>query len=307
MANSNNWGDGAANNAIGWGQGANNAIGWGSTHATSWAGLTDIVGVTTDSDAAAFITAAAITNETQKAAINTLVTDLKGYSIWSKMKALYPFVGSTASQHKFNLKDPRDLDAAFRLVFSGGWTHSVNGVLPNGTNAFADTKFNINNFTSASNLSIGSYFRNNTIIDGYDFGQGFGTFSQEGVLLFARGSSSRLYYSAIGNTASTLITNTNSSGFYVITRGNTTEQNLHIRVSQTVNNTQTRTVLNNYASKNIFLGAINNAPLLPASNPAFYSNRQQALTFMADYLTQAEVDNLTTAVQAFQTTLGRQV
>jgi hypothetical protein len=44
MANSNGWGDGSANNAIGWGQGANNAISWGSTHATSYAGLTDIVG-----------------------------------------------------------------------------------------------------------------------------------------------------------------------------------------------------------------------------------------------------------------------
>jgi hypothetical protein len=44
MANSNGWGDGAANNAIGWGQGANNAIGWGDIHADSWAGLTDIVG-----------------------------------------------------------------------------------------------------------------------------------------------------------------------------------------------------------------------------------------------------------------------
>jgi hypothetical protein len=45
MANSNGWGDGAANNNIGWGQGANNAIGWGDIHTDSWAGATDIVGV----------------------------------------------------------------------------------------------------------------------------------------------------------------------------------------------------------------------------------------------------------------------
>ena len=120
MANSNGWGDGAANNAIGWGKGADNAIGWGDIHADSWSGLTDISGLpTTDPDAQAFITAAAITDPTQQAAINTLVVDLKGYSIWTKMKALYPFVGGTASAHKFNLKDPRDLDSAFRLVFSG--------------------------------------------------------------------------------------------------------------------------------------------------------------------------------------------
>ena len=44
MANSNGWGDGAANNTIGWEQGANNAIGWGSVYAVSSAGRTDIIG-----------------------------------------------------------------------------------------------------------------------------------------------------------------------------------------------------------------------------------------------------------------------
>ena len=46
MANSNGWGDGAANNTIGWGQGANNAIGWGAIYAVSDAGRTDIIGLT---------------------------------------------------------------------------------------------------------------------------------------------------------------------------------------------------------------------------------------------------------------------
>jgi hypothetical protein len=80
MANSNGWGDGASNNNIGWGQGANNALGWGDIHADSWAGATDVVGITTppvDADAQAFITAASITDPTQQSAINTLVVDRK--------------------------------------------------------------------------------------------------------------------------------------------------------------------------------------------------------------------------------------
>ena len=60
-------------------------------------------GASFDADAQAFITAAVITDNTQITAINTLVTDLKAYNIWSKMKALYPFVGGTASTHKWNL------------------------------------------------------------------------------------------------------------------------------------------------------------------------------------------------------------
>lgn len=38
------WGKGATNNDIGWGQGANNEIGWGAIHALSYSGDTDIVG-----------------------------------------------------------------------------------------------------------------------------------------------------------------------------------------------------------------------------------------------------------------------
>jgi hypothetical protein len=302
MANSNGWGDGAANNAIGWGQGANNAIGWGDSHAKSYAGLTDIVGSSTDPDVEAFFTATGITDATQQAAINTLVADLKGYSLWTKMKGIYPFVGSTASQHKWNLKDPRDLDAAFRLVFNGGGTHSVNGYQPNGVNAYADTKFSANTFTSTSNLSTGDYIRTNNTTNAYDFGQGYGNFATQGVCMIARAPSNQTLFSAIG-ISNTPIANTNSSGLFVITRGNTTQQNLHRRISQTANNTQTIGINNAFGNGNIFIGCINDLVV----GATFYSNRQHAFFFLGDYLTQSEVDDMSTAIQAFQTTLGRNV
>jgi len=133
MANSNGWGDGAANNAIGWGQGANNAIGWGDIHADSWAGLTDISGLpTTDPDAQAFITAAAITDPTQQSAINQLVVDLKGYSIWTKFDALWPMVGGTATKHSYNLKNT----AQYQIGWNGGVTHSNLGVQFGGVNGW---------------------------------------------------------------------------------------------------------------------------------------------------------------------------
>ena len=44
MPNNNGWGDGAANNTIGWGQGADNTIDWGEVYADSYAGATDIIG-----------------------------------------------------------------------------------------------------------------------------------------------------------------------------------------------------------------------------------------------------------------------
>ena len=110
-----------------------------------------------DADAQAFIAAAGITNLTQASAVNTLVNDLKTYGLWTKMKALYPMVGGTATSHKFNLKDPRDLDAAFRLTFSGGWTHSSTGALPNGTTGYAETYFNPTTGYSVNNSKYPKY------------------------------------------------------------------------------------------------------------------------------------------------------
>jgi hypothetical protein len=45
-----------------------------------------------DTDYQAFITATGITQPTQSAALETLVSDLKSYGLWSKMKAIYPMV-----------------------------------------------------------------------------------------------------------------------------------------------------------------------------------------------------------------------
>jgi len=297
MANSNGWGDGAANNAIGWGQGANNAVGWGDSHAKSYAGLTDIVGVTTDPDAAAFITAAAITDPTQQAAINTLVVGLKGYNVWSKMKALYPFVGGTASQHKFNLKNPLDTDAAFRGVFVGGWTHSVNGALPNGTNAYMDTKFIPNANTALNSYSHGFYSRTNIDALTVDMG-GVGS-NANGYMLFL--SRYLNQFSNVINSGVIYINsaNTDSRGFFV---GNRTASNV-IKNHKNGSLLTTGSVLSiNNCNGNIWLGAFNNN-----GGGQYYTNRQYAFSYIGDGLTDAEALNFYTAVQAFQTTLARQV
>jgi hypothetical protein len=60
-------------------------------------------------------------------ALDGLVTGLKDAGLWSKMLAVYPFIGGTEALHKWNLKDPRDLDAAYRLTFLNNvtGTHST--------------------------------------------------------------------------------------------------------------------------------------------------------------------------------------
>ena len=50
-----------------------------------------------------FFTSGSITNVTQKSALYILVSDLQNYSIWDKMKAIYPMVGQTGISSSFSL------------------------------------------------------------------------------------------------------------------------------------------------------------------------------------------------------------
>jgi hypothetical protein len=117
---------------------------------------------TNDPDAQAFIDAAGITGTTQQSAINTLVISLKANNIWTKCDALYPFVGGSATTHMYNLKNPANTNAAYRLNFVGGWTHNLSGATPNGTNAYADTFYNMSTQTNENNAFFGVYSRTNS-------------------------------------------------------------------------------------------------------------------------------------------------
>jgi hypothetical protein len=294
MANANGWGDGASNNNIGWGQGANNAIGWGDIHADSWAGLTDIVGITTppvDPDAQAFITAAAITDATQQSAINTLVTDLKGYNIWTKFKAIYPIVGGSASSHAVNLKTP----GTYNLSFATGVTHSANGMLGNGSTGYANSNFNPNlNGATLNSHHVSFYSRTNSNGTEVEFGTAA---AGNQTLLEIRTSGTT--YAAI-NSAPTYITfaDTDSRGFYVANRTASNVLNVFRNSTKRVTGATASSALPN---ANYFILAWNNV------TPQYYSLKQCAFASIGDGLTDTDAANFYTAVQAFQTTLSRQV
>jgi len=255
-------------------------------------------GAAVDPDAQAFITAASITDPTQQSAINQLVVDLKGYSIWTKMKALYPFVGGTSTTHKWNLKDPRDLDAAFRLVFNGGVTHTSNGIQGNGTNGYAQTFLVPNTYLTLNNSHLSVYSRSNNQGDFMDIGVN----DEPNVLSNAhriqtRWSDGSCYYSINSNTGNGFST-ANSLGFYIANRVNSTNQKLYKNNSINTGSSNA----NSLSSKvgGIFICAWNHAT-------PYYSPRQYAFASIGDGLTDAEAANFYTAVQAFQTTLGRNV
>jgi len=296
MANTIGWGQAAVNNTIDWGKGkTNNTIGWGTIYSSSPYGDTDIVGTPAgDADALAFISAAAITDATQKSAIDKLVVDLKGYGIWTKMKALYPFVGGTAAQHKFNLKNPLDTDAAYRLVFNGGWTHSATGALPNGTNAYANTFLIENNTLSANNEHISIYSRTNSTGLFCDIGAAT-SLTQSNIYPNYSGS----FYTRVQGNSTNHVVNLNTAAMFIANRVISTEV-------QGWRNATKFTLSNNSVGKTTSPFFIGNASLNGVADTN-YSPRQYALASIGDGLTDTEAANYYTAVQTFQTTLSRNV
>ena len=249
-----------------------------------------------DADAQAFFnaqnTAGVTLTTTQKNAINTLVLDLKSASIWTKMKAVYPIIGGTATSHKFNLKNPADTNGAFRLVFAGGWTHSSLGALPNGVNAYASTFLIPNTVFGAGYASIGVYVNQASLLSSNIIGS-----TNMTILIgsgFVRGS----------NKASTNSSNLNQSpndGFIVNSRTSSTSMFFMNRTGAFL--TSTITAVANYATaSDIVLGASNSNGTI-----VNYSSGQIALAYCSDFLTQAEATILKAIVQTYQTALGRQV
>ena len=251
-------------------------------------------GASVDADAQAFITAASITDSTQQAAINTLVVDLKGYGLWTKLGAIYPFVGGTASTHKFNLKSPLDTDAAFRLTFTGGWTHSSTGAKPNGVNAFADTYY-LAFSLMGTNQQIGYYVGENLAGNYIDIGSSGGT----DMGLWTRRTSDQFMLDFPQDTVRVFFTNTNSTGNYLVFNNSTLGRGVYKNGSS----------IHSSAFQNVNIFDNNTRKLLLSKNVyTYFSPRELRLVaFGTGFTSLTEVTNYTTAVQAFQTTLGRQV
>lgn len=267
-------------------------------------------GVPLDPDAVAFLTAAGITDATITTAINTLVIQLKSFGIWTKMKAIYPFVGGTATTHKFNLKNPVDSDAAFRLVFSGGITHSPNGALPNGSNGNGQTKLRPSATLTPSNWHFSYYSRtNNNIAVDFDMGVGGSIGERASAIILRRNNNLASFDSGDSLSANRIssLAQIDSLGFYIGSIRSNTDRVL-IKNGTNIIASSTSNLSNSFMDSEILLFAYNQVSFGPPSlSPSFYGSKQCAFSSIGDGLTDTEASNYYTAVQAFQTTLGRQV
>lgn len=246
-----------------------------------------------DADAEVFFTAASITDSTQKNAVNQLVLDLKSYNIWTKMKAIYPICGGSASSHAVNLKTP----GTYNLTFSTGWTHSSNGIVQNGT-GFANTNFNPSTQSTLNNTHLSLYSRT---IDVNWLWLDFGNTIPPAQFSIAPGYSNVAYSDSYNyNTGRISSATSDGRGFYLQTR---TASNVHKFFRNGVQLSTTNIgASGSFVNLNIYLGALNDS-----GTAQYRTSRQYAFASIGDGLTDTEASNFRTAVQAYQTTLSRQV
>jgi len=255
----------------------------------------------------AFLTATGITDPQIINALNTMDLSLISAGLLpagtgaGRIKVLYPFVGGTAATHKFNFVNPLDTNAAFRLVFFGGWTHSANGALPNGTNAYANSFFNpVAQGLTSSNSHLSYYARNSATTSDPAEIANFSSATEAFVLQSKSSSLANRFFYTLSLAASRVVT-VAPIGLISGSAIANTRRDLYLNGISVANNTSTDTgTLGNY-SLYIAAGNISNSSI------SSYSNAQCALASIGDGLNSTEILNFYNLVQTFQTSLGRQV
>jgi hypothetical protein len=246
-----------------------------------------------DADAQAFITTASITDPTQQSAINQLVLDLKSANVWSKLNAVYPFIGGNASSHSYNLINTSN----YQLTFNGGWTHSSTGVTPNGTNAYAQTGLVPRGLLGVNDTHISVYSRTNDITGvRTEIGSSSASNTDNLYATYMLAGNNYIGINQFGDSIGAALTS--SLGMMLLNRSVSTS------ISRFYNNVKTTVSSNstNTSTQQIVLSAFNNGGTIKN-----YSNKELAFSTIGASLTDTEASDFYTAVQTFQTTLGRQV
>lgn len=256
-----------------------------------------------NTDAFNFLDAAGITRTDNNSAIikgiADLTTDLKSYGIWDKMKAIYPMVGQSgvSSSFEVNLKDP----STFRGTFYGTWSFANTGATPDGATGYMDTNVNPSINLTNNNNHISIYSRTNTNGGLIDLGVSADApyIPLHGVYLRYLDNFVSRAYSYIADFG---VPNIDTRGFFVTNRTSNTVLNSWKNGSKQGTASYTSTDNITTVNRNYFLGAINLGGVADQ-----FSDREYVFASIGDGLTDTEAANFYTAVQRFQTTLGRQV
>ena len=252
--------------------------------------------VATDVDAISYINASS--NTIFQDIIDDMFIGFKTQGLYNKIPAFYPFLGTTPAQHKWNAKNPQDTNAAFRLQFFGGGTHSSMGYQCNGTNAYANTFLapsavqNVN--SNGLTVVVGT---NNNVIGSYAVEiQAFTSQNSISFISSKLTQSNKEYSTALMNNPTRIAiggANNDSRGIFT--------------------GVKTQSTLHKMFKNGLLLGSGTGGGSLPTSTyyigtntpTAGLSNQRIQFTAIHEGLTDAEVVAFHTIIDNFETAIGR--
>ena len=240
--------------------------------------------------------------EDERMYVHYIVSGLKAIGVWTKIKALYGFVGGTAATHRWNWKDMRDLDAAFRIVWNGTVTHSALGAKGDGSTGYGETHLNFNTNFVLNNTHLSIY-----VIDGsssnnqmIEVGVGEQAVANR-ISTLSSGINNLALYQAYENGLSSInpqFLNTSIKGFYVGSR--ISINNAFISKDGVIRNVSILTGQQNLPNLSVWVLAMNNnSPL------KYYSDRRINFVSIGDGLTQQQAIQMSHIITTAQSILGR--
>ena len=239
-------------------------------------------------------------------AVNTLIKSFKRFNLWDKYYAIYPFLGATASSCKWNIKDIRDEDSAFRLIYPYGSSY-INFTNYGMEFTGVPESYAVTNlipsivFKGSDAFSMGCYVNGGTLTGG-PFPGTMGTYSTADKVQALYIRPSGRMFSFQGEVLPFVSTsNTNYTGFFY---GNSAPvgSNATLFRNQTVIGTQLVTDATKLSTIPIWLGTISGG----ADGGICYSNVRMGIALIGKNLNSAEYSLLQMTIQQFVKSLNRE-
>jgi hypothetical protein len=246
---------------------------------------------------AAVIAGGGTLDATASGATYQLFYDLFNYGLWSKLYSFYPLLGGNSSGGQaVNGKTP----GTRNMTWNGGLTFSTNGVVSNGSTGWGNTNTTVGNAGSLNDFHMSFYSRTDQQVSFTQFDMGTYQDPNQRTQLNSRSTSDDTR-GVVNATTQETFSNTSSQGLFTITRRSSTDTEFYKNSTSLGNSSVTSTSLpNGIIGLAVRYWSVSDVISTPTT-------RQYAFVTIGSALTDSEVSNLYTAIQNFQTTLGRQV
>lgn len=254
-------------------------------------------GISLDADAVSYLNAVVAAggsvDATMSAATDTLFVSLKSNNLYNKISVFYPMIGGT--EQSTSIQGKRTSGTTYDIVWTnpGSITFDYSGVTGNGSNTYGDTNFNGYNLLSSSVAAkshMSLYIGTNTS----------GNYSEIGtrtngnwILAVRYGNDFSYGWCYTPGGTELVFSTTNSTGMYVMTRTSSTYSTTFRNETQMVSMGNTET--NSIANSNVLI----------LSDSVLYSNRRFQFVSIGADLSDGECITLSSIINTFQTTLGR--